>query len=85
MTEHLADPEDETLDQTRIDAVLAAVEAEDRDGIQDGGTEVGVEGVTVNLYAANGTTLIATTSTGPNGFYSFDDLRTQAMRRAAWR
>ena len=33
MTEHLADPEDETLDQTRIDAVLAAVEAEDRDGI----------------------------------------------------
>jgi magnesium transporter len=29
MTEHLANPEDETLDQPRIDAVLAAVEAGD--------------------------------------------------------
>jgi magnesium transporter len=33
MTEHLADPDDETLDQTRFDAVLAAVEAEDRDAL----------------------------------------------------
>ncbi|MGL4238199.1 magnesium transporter [Tabrizicola sp.] len=29
MTDHLANPEDETLDQERIDAVLEAVEAED--------------------------------------------------------
>ncbi len=33
MAEHLADPEDETLDQSRIDAVLRAVEVEDRDGL----------------------------------------------------
>ncbi len=33
MAEHLADPEDETLDQGRIDAVLRAVDAEDRDGL----------------------------------------------------
>ncbi len=30
MADNLADAEDETLDQTRVDAVLAAVEAEDR-------------------------------------------------------
>jgi magnesium transporter len=33
MTEHLADPEDEALDQDRIEAVLRAVEAEDRAAI----------------------------------------------------
>jgi magnesium transporter len=33
MAEHLADPEDEVLDQDRIDAVLLAVEAGDRDGL----------------------------------------------------
>ncbi len=33
MAEHLAEPEDETLDQGRIDAVLRAVEAEDRAGL----------------------------------------------------
>ena len=33
MAEHLADPEDETLDQSRFDAVLRAVEAEDRAGL----------------------------------------------------
>ena len=46
----------------------------DRDGIQDGGAEVGVVGVTVNLYAANGTTLIGTTTTVAGGFYSFTGL-----------
>jgi len=30
MADHMADPDDETLDQSRIDAVLEAVEAEDR-------------------------------------------------------
>jgi magnesium transporter len=33
MAEHLAEPEDEVLDQDRIDAVLLAVEAGDRDGL----------------------------------------------------
>ncbi|MDM7932843.1 magnesium transporter [Tabrizicola sp.] len=33
MAEHLADPEDETLDQDRIDAVLRAVSTEDRSGL----------------------------------------------------
>ncbi len=34
----------------------------------------GVEGVTVNLYAADGTTLLATTTTDENGNYSFGGL-----------
>jgi magnesium transporter len=33
MADHLAEPEDETLDQPRVDAVLRAVEAEDRAGL----------------------------------------------------
>ncbi len=37
--------------------------------------ELGVNGVTVNLYAADGTTLIATQTTTGNGGYQFDDLR----------
>ena len=44
-----------------------------RDGIQDAG-ESPLPGVTVNLYAADGTTLIGTTSTDASGFYSFTDL-----------
>ncbi|KAB8144837.1 DUF11 domain-containing protein [Chloroflexia bacterium SDU3-3] len=52
-----------------------------RNGTQDA-TETGIDGVTVNLYAADGTTLIATTVTGDNpatpateqGFYSFTGL-----------
>jgi magnesium transporter len=44
MTEHLADPDDETLDQARIDAVLAAVEAEDR---------VALDGLLEPLHAAD--------------------------------
>lgn len=45
----------------------------DRDGQQDDGHPV--EGVVVNLYAANGTTLLASTTTNAEGFYSFGDLR----------
>ena len=44
-----------------------------RDGVQSFG-EAGVVGVTVNLYAADGTTLIKSTITTAGGFYSFDDL-----------
>jgi magnesium transporter len=44
MTEHLADPDDETLDQARIDAVLAAVEAKDR---------VALDGLLEPLHAAD--------------------------------
>ncbi|HOX04494.1 MAG TPA: SdrD B-like domain-containing protein [Candidatus Paceibacterota bacterium] len=45
----------------------------DGDGIQDPGEE-GIPGVTVNLYAADGTTLLATTVTDANGFYEFKGL-----------
>ncbi len=42
----------------------------DNDGIQDGG-ELGMVGVTVNLLASDGTTLVTTTSTIAGGAYSF--------------
>jgi uncharacterized surface anchored protein len=45
----------------------------DQDGVQDG-NETGVQGVTVTLYAADGTTVIATTTTDGNGFYQFTGL-----------
>jgi uncharacterized surface anchored protein len=45
---------------------------ENEDGIQDVG-ELGIAGVTVNLYACNGT-FLATTTTDVNGYYLFDDL-----------
>ncbi len=39
------------------------------------GTEVGIDGVVVNLYAANDlTTLLATDTTANGGYYLFDDL-----------
>ena len=44
----------------------------DRDGMQTPG-EVGMSGVTVQLKDANGV-IVATTTTDPNGFYSFVDL-----------
>ncbi|MCA0295328.1 MAG: DUF11 domain-containing protein [Actinobacteria bacterium] len=44
-----------------------------RDGAQGDDEEV-VPDVVVNLYAADGTTLVATTTTDANGFYSFTDL-----------
>lgn len=44
-----------------------------RDGVQNDGNPV--KDVTVNLYKADGTTLIATTKTNAQGFYSFGDLR----------
>ena len=46
----------------------------DGDGIQDAG-ELGIPSVTVNLYDASGTTLIATTTTDANGFYRFINLQ----------
>lgn len=46
----------------------------DRDGLQDEG-EAPVPNVTVRLYAADGTTLVAETTTDANGFYSFIGLR----------
>jgi uncharacterized repeat protein (TIGR01451 family) len=45
---------------------------QDRDGIQDAG-EPGIDGVTVNLKDDQGTE-IATTTTGPDGFYQFTGL-----------
>jgi SdrD B-like domain/Secretion system C-terminal sorting domain len=42
-------------------------------GIQDG-AEPGVAGVTVTLYASNGTTVLATTVTDANGNYRFNNL-----------
>ena len=44
-----------------------------RDGLQTSG-EAGVVGVTVELYAADGTTLLDSTVTVADGFYSFTDL-----------
>jgi hypothetical protein len=43
----------------------------DGDGIQDAG-ENGIANVTIQLYASNGTTLLGTTSTDPNGSWYFD-------------
>lgn len=45
----------------------------DHDGVQDAG-EPGIAGVTVNLYASNGTTLLATTTTDAYGYYMFTNL-----------
>ena len=45
----------------------------DKDGIQDAG-ELGVSGVTVNLYAGSGTIPVATATTGIDGKYLFDNL-----------
>ena len=45
----------------------------DVDGIQDEG-EPGIEGVIVNLYASDGTTLIATATTDADGYYAFTGL-----------
>ena len=44
-----------------------------RNGLQDTG-EAPVEGVTVTLYQADGTTKVAATTTDASGFYSFTDL-----------
>ncbi len=44
-----------------------------KNGIQDAG-ELGVSGVKVNLFAETGTTPIATTTTGSDGKYLFDNL-----------
>ncbi len=45
----------------------------DNDGVQDAG-ENGVPGVTVTLYAADGTTVLAVTSTNSEGEYLFNNL-----------
>jgi len=45
----------------------------DADGVQDGGDETGIGGVTVRLYDASNT-LIATTTTAADGSYGFDYL-----------
>jgi len=45
----------------------------DGDGIQDGG-ETGLDGVTVELYESDGTTLITSTVTAGGGLYQFDNL-----------
>jgi len=45
----------------------------DRDGTQD--ETAPLSGVTVKLYATDGTSPLATTSTDEHGFYSFTDLR----------
>lgn len=46
---------------------------DDRDGVFDGG-EPGIQGVTVELYESDGTTLITTTMTAVDGSYAFEDL-----------
>lgn len=46
---------------------------DDRDGVLDGG-ELGISGVTVELYESDGTTLITTTTTAASGLYTFGNL-----------
>ena len=46
---------------------------QDRDGVQDAG-EPGIDGVTVSLRDGGTDALLATTVTGPNGFYLFSGL-----------
>ena len=43
----------------------------DADGLQDGGGEIGVNGVTVNLISCTSTTVIDSRVTASGGFYSF--------------
>ena len=50
----------------------------DRDGVQDPG-EVGLPGVTVQLLSADGTTVLATTTTNADGEYLFDSLTTPGL------
>ena len=50
----------------------------DRNGGNDSDAGEGLEGVTVRLYAANGTTLLATTTTNENGQYFFGGLNPTA-------
>ncbi|WP_192579186.1 SdrD B-like domain-containing protein [Dyadobacter aurulentus] len=45
----------------------------DQDGIQEAG-EAGRSGITVTLFEADGTTVIATTTTDVNGYYNFSNL-----------
>ncbi len=45
----------------------------DNDGVLDGG-ESGLPGITVRLYASDGTTLLATTTTNASGVYTFTGL-----------
>nr|WP_295921868.1 SdrD B-like domain-containing protein [uncultured Dyadobacter sp.] len=44
-----------------------------QNGIQDG-VETGVSGITVTLFAADGTTVLATTTTDATGYYGFPNL-----------
>jgi len=44
-----------------------------RDGLQTAGEDP-IEGIRVTLYAADGTTVLATTATGADGYYSFTGL-----------
>ncbi|MEE4311778.1 MAG: SdrD B-like domain-containing protein [candidate division KSB1 bacterium] len=46
---------------------------ENGNGVQDAG-EPGIAGVVVNLYEEDGSTLVATKTTGPDGTYLFEDL-----------
>ncbi|GLI39271.1 hypothetical protein GHYDROH2_27720 [Geobacter hydrogenophilus] len=45
-----------------------------RDGIQNDGPNAGINGVTVRLYNDTLTTVLATTTSGPNGYYQFSGL-----------
>jgi len=52
-------------------------------GVYDAG-DTGLEGVTVKLYDAAGTTLLATTVTDENGNYTFGGLNAAGRTRSRW-
>lgn len=70
---------DHTFDIGIVDSPLVSIgnfvwNDANNNGVFDTG-EVGIAGVTVNLYAADGTTLLGTMPTNANGNYQFDNLR----------
>lgn len=70
------------VDEAKVDAGIISTRAvlgdkvwldADGDGVQDAG-EAGISGVTVTLYASDGTTILATAVTDANGNYLFTNL-----------
>ncbi|MBL0145588.1 MAG: carboxypeptidase regulatory-like domain-containing protein [Chitinophagaceae bacterium] len=70
------------INETKVDAGVVSTRAalgdkvwldNNGDGVQDAG-EAGISGVTVILYAADGTTVLASTITDANGNYLFPNL-----------
>ncbi|MBT1074691.1 SdrD B-like domain-containing protein, partial [Geobacter grbiciae] len=70
---------DQTIDFGYVSACTGAIGDyiwldKNRDGIQNDGPTAGINGVTIRLYNDTLTTVLATTTSGPNGYYQFSGL-----------